>query len=121
MSKSFPNQSLNSVSQDIVARYALSHHQSKGTKSVVRVHGVQHEIPTGAPYSRPKHPIELSRSPEPARRWKAVVDGSRSAACNYTANRARPLARRALITARPARVFMRTRNPCVRFLRVTDG
>ncbi len=29
-------------------------------------------------------------------------------------NRARPLARRALITARPPRVFMRARNPWLR-------
>lgn len=39
----------------------------------------------------------------------------------YTAKRARPLARRAAITARPPLVFMRTRKPWVRFLLVTDG
>ncbi|MEN3352357.1 MAG: hypothetical protein V7640_515 [Betaproteobacteria bacterium] len=38
-----------------------------------------------------------------------------------TASRARPLALRALITARPALVFMRTRNPCVRLRRVLEG
>lgn len=44
--------------------------------------------------------------------------GARAA---HTAKRARPLARRALITARPPRVFMRTRKPCVRARRVLDG
>ena len=38
-----------------------------------------------------------------------------------TAKRARPLARRALMTARPPRVFMRSRKPCVRARRVLDG
>jgi hypothetical protein len=38
-----------------------------------------------------------------------------------TLRRARPLARRARITARPPRVRMRTRNPWVRFLRTTEG
>jgi len=38
-----------------------------------------------------------------------------------TAKRARPLARRALITARPPRVFMRSRKPCVRARRVLEG
>lgn len=37
------------------------------------------------------------------------------------ARRLRPLARRALITARPPRVFMRTRKPWVRLRRVTEG
>jgi len=35
--------------------------------------------------------------------------------------RLRPLARRARITARPPRVFMRTRKPCVRLRRTTEG
>lgn len=39
----------------------------------------------------------------------------------YTAKRARPLARRALITALPPRVFMRSRKPCVRARRVLEG
>ena len=38
-----------------------------------------------------------------------------------TLKRARPLARRARSTARPPRVRMRTRNPWVRFLRMTEG
>ena len=39
----------------------------------------------------------------------------------YTASLARPLARRARMTARPPRVFMRTKKPWVRFLLVTEG
>jgi hypothetical protein len=38
-----------------------------------------------------------------------------------TARRARPFARRALITARPPRVFMRSRKPWVRARRVFEG
>lgn len=59
------------------------------------------------------------------RRWRCGSE-NRAAPCgtagiNYAPSRARPLARRARITALPARVFMRTRYPCVRFLRVTEG
>jgi hypothetical protein len=43
------------------------------------------------------------------------------AAFAQTASRALPFALRALITARPALVFMRTRKPCVRLRRVFDG
>src|SRR3546814_153534 len=39
----------------------------------------------------------------------------------YTARRLRPLARRAFSTARPPRVFLRTRKPWVRLRRVTGG
>src|SRR5690606_17781819 len=38
-----------------------------------------------------------------------------------TARRARPLARRALMTLRPPLVFMRTRKPWVRARRVLEG
>jgi len=38
-----------------------------------------------------------------------------------TPRRSRPFARRARITALPPRVRMRTRNPCVRLRRTTDG
>lgn len=41
--------------------------------------------------------------------------------CRQTASRARPFARRALMTARPALVFMRTRKPWVRLRRVFEG
>jgi hypothetical protein len=38
-----------------------------------------------------------------------------------TPSRTRPFARRARMTARPPRVFMRTRKPCVRLRRTTEG
>jgi len=55
---------------------------------------------------------------------KTVRPGKRVdllAAANQTPRRVRPLARRARTTARPPRVFMRTRNPCVRLRLVVDG
>jgi hypothetical protein len=39
----------------------------------------------------------------------------------HALSRARPLARRALIIARPARVFIRARKPCRRFLLILLG
>jgi hypothetical protein len=60
----------------------------------------------------------------PAQTLCAALSGGRKimfARMLYTARRARPLARRALITALPPLVFMRTRNPWVRFLLVTEG
>jgi hypothetical protein len=39
----------------------------------------------------------------------------------YTARRLRPLARRAAITARPPRVFMRVKKPCVRARLTLEG
>ena len=58
----------------------------------------------------------------------ATGTANRHAACHpgrspgpQIARRLRPLARRALITARPPRVFMRTRKPWVRLRRVTEG
>jgi hypothetical protein len=59
---------------------------------------------------------ELRPAPQP--RGARQAGGSLAV---QTLNRARPLARRARMTARPLRVRMRTRNPCVRLRRVTDG
>ena len=48
--------------------------------------------------------------------WKLISESFRNwrGLWNQTARRLRPLARRALITARPPRVFMRARKPWVR-------
>jgi hypothetical protein len=46
---------------------------------------------------------------------------SEGVAFAQTASRALPFALRALITARPALVFMRTRKPWVRLRRVFEG
>ena len=52
----------------------------------------------------------LARAIRPAPDWRV-----------QTPSRARPFARRARITARPPRVRIRTRNPCVRLRRTTEG
>ena len=54
---------------------------------------------------------------------KAPVIWSQAIGCTtvQTARRLRPLARRALITARPPRVFMRIRKPWVRARRILEG
>lgn len=51
----------------------------------------------------------------------ASASGEMQNPLNYTARRLRPFARRAANTARPPRVFERTRKPWVRLRRVTDG
>src|SRR5690606_39131332 len=51
---------------------------------------------------------------------KARARTARTAA-QTTPRRLRPLARREFRTLRPPRVFMRTRKPCVRLRRVTEG
>jgi hypothetical protein len=63
----------------------------------------------------------------PSRQERSDICGTeplstaKTPALAQTLKRARPLARRARSTARPPRVRMRTRNPCVRFLRTTEG
>jgi hypothetical protein len=67
----------------------------------------------------------LAPAGEPSReaRRAAQPRRARQSGANdvHTARRARPLARRALITARPPRDFIRTRKPWVRLRRVLDG
>ena len=65
--------------------------------------------------SRRKRTGELRSSAQPR---LARQQGARRL---QTAKRVRPLARRALITARPPRVFIRSRKPCVRARRVLEG
>ena len=64
-----------------------------------------------------EHRCKCMTSVEPTRPAKRVASGR----VGQTPRRARPLARRERRTARPARVFMRTRKPCVRLRRVVDG
>ena len=62
------------------------------------------------------------RGPVSQERWGAVNPACAGRANQaQTARRLRPLARRALITARPPRVFMRTRNPWVRARLIFEG
>jgi hypothetical protein len=62
---------------------------------------------------------KLTRTAQPCRSRK--IHPRRPAPAVQTASRARPFARRARSTARPPRVRIRTRKPCVRLRRVTDG
>ena len=50
-----------------------------------------------------------------------LCQGELLALNGQTLSRARPFARRARMTARPPRVFMRTRKPWVRWRRVFEG
>jgi len=49
------------------------------------------------------------------------MDSGHCLSNNYTLSFARPLARRALITARPPLVFIRARKPWVRLRLTTEG
>lgn len=64
-------------------------------------------------------PLVATRAQTP--RADATVEGKKIFDSHYTAKRARPFALRAAITALPPLDFMRTKNPWVRFLLVTDG
>ena len=66
----------------------------------------------GSPRSRQERSDICGTEPLPTAKTPALAQ---------TLKRARPLARRARSTARPPRVRIRTRNPCVRFLRTTEG
>jgi len=68
------------------------------------------------------HGIGESQTPRSNRdRRRAGAGFAAAADAAQTDKRLRPLARRALITALPPRVFMRTRNPWVRARRVFEG
>lgn len=63
---------------------------------------------------RKRFPVVVpAQQPRTARQFAGARD--------QTANRARPLARRARTTLRPPRVRIRTIKPCVRLRRVFDG
>ena len=63
------------------------------------------------------HHMTAARNP-----WGADAGCANVCGATQTCDRRlRPLARRALMTARPPRVFIRTRKPCVRARRVLDG
>ena len=82
-----------------------------------RVEGetVQGEMRRLGHRSAGQHGLELLPGPQPLDHRRASTDRAQ------TARRLRPLARRALMTARPPRVFMRTRKPWVRARRILEG
>ena len=70
--------------------------------------GSQRALEVLGPRQAPDHPLLVDRFAEPA-------------PSRQTARRLRPLARLALMTARPPRVCMRTRKPCVRARRTLEA
>lgn len=113
MAKQLPQHALHPVAIDRAGKDALGDDEAKPRDAERVDSGEDTEART------------LERSP--AGEQRGDVGGSEpqpstiSPADSQTLNRARPLARRARITARPPRVRMRTRNPWVRFLRRTEG
>jgi hypothetical protein len=77
---------------------------------------VQREVQAGDPAARSQLGLEIV-GPLEARDHGANDE----ARAPQTARRLRPLARRALITARPPRLFMRTRKPWVRARRTLEA
>jgi hypothetical protein len=99
-----------------------SHCQSESALCEIIGTGVDNQALGPNTVFRAKYRSILFAVGEPLSPTKPVSqDASRCLAGVQTAKRARPFARRALITARPPRVFMRTRKPCVRLRRVTEG
>ena len=69
-----------------------------------------------------KHRLKLGPGLKPLHRMQASARSGRLAKnAAYTARRLRPFARRAAITARPPRVFMRVKKPCVRARLTLEG
>jgi hypothetical protein len=80
--------------------------------------GTHEQMPGQQRLSRPAALLdglrELCPSPHPGRRGKhGLLTAAQAGRAGQTLTRARPFRRRAARTARPARVRMRSRNPCV--------
>lgn len=111
---------LDTIAIDRARQQTLADHKSQpGMSERVGMRHDQEGIATRALIVC-EHPLEFSRCPE-ARVTKNQCFPGRSDRVDQTARRARPFARRALMTARPALVFMRARNPWVRLRRTVDG
>jgi hypothetical protein len=85
----------------------------------------QDEVLAGASMPGPQHPFEIAALAQHLRGAcyppLASFIARALRASRQTASRALPFALRALMTARPALVFIRTRKPCVRLRRVLEG
>jgi len=116
--KNFSNQPLDMVTSYVGTGCAARYDDSQArTASTVR-HAMDSKVDTLPATSRLERSFERCGVRKPCRLGKLRPA---PAVRLQTASRARPLARRALMTARPLRVFMRTRKPWVRLRRVTDG
>lgn len=135
-SKRLSENSFDGVSGGGTLGMSLANHQSQASRclsSACRVSQGREDQKVSARNSPPgKGGGELFGAVQPRRRRKGgarhsvfglvgEVPPPTPEQVNQTARRLRPLARRALITARPPRVFMRTRKPWVRLRRVTEG
>ena len=109
----FPDMALICVAAHRLACYALRNDDAKACPGPFAAQSVNSKFFPGRNGSVPQYAGKVLSA------WQSVHPG-RVQNCQ-TANRARPFALRARITALPPRVFMRTRNPWVLFLRVTDG
>jgi hypothetical protein len=110
----FADQSFPTIAVDCTRRgFAACDHPEARTRE--RIGARSHdEVVANDFYSVAQHRLELAALAQ-------HVGPSGDPSLIQTARRARPLARRALSTARPALVFMRTRKPCVRLRRVLEG
>ena len=128
----FANEAFRSIAIDCTRRDLAGGNDAKPRMRTLVHEGPQHEVTTGEAIAGPQHRFELGRPPHRACRARcarALIAPAFMPACRMsggaafaqTASRALPFALRALMTARPAFVFMRTRKPCVRLRRVFDG
>lgn len=116
----FPRDALDPVPLHSVARQSLRDHQTQMPYGLHGLQPVDREEPAAAPSALLEHLLETTGSAEPVdspESLRFLENGGKT----QTARRTRPLARRALITARPALVFMRARKPWVRLRLVTEG
>ena len=106
--KQLPSRSLQPIALMRPANGATADNQSQPRPKRRIADGKHTQRPSiKAELRRTQHPAELPRGIQAALFRKAV-------GLDYADNRLRPLARRALITLRPALVAMRARNPWVR-------
>lgn len=87
-----------------------------GALHVAHVQDTKGQTSRGVPLSAPN---DLGKSACGSAHRRC--NGASRPCSGQTATRARPFARRALMTARPPAVFMRTRKPWVFLRRATDG
>ncbi len=116
--KNFSNQSLDVITPNVGAGCAARYDDSQACTATTVRHAMDGEVDALSATSRFERSFERRSVRKPCRLGKSRPGPSGRL---QTASRARPLARRALITARPLRVFMRTLKPWVRLRRVTDG
>jgi len=115
----FTHDTLHPVAIDSSRSHFLAGDDSKPRVSQTvrpRKHGEMSARPDRAGSERRR---KLTRTAQPCRSRK--IHPRRPVPAVQTASLARPFARRARSTARPPRVRIRTRKPCVRLRRVTDG